>query len=154
MGVKLGRCEWLRLPGPNEACFYLRRYQMLKCAVGGSATFNVNQAAAFQFGAVILRQNPSGEVADHYPTSRAPRGCTTASCLCVACAPARPTWVGVKLAFSLSPAEAFSAPTLPRECGMASLFLFGLVWFFVLFFLACLSWCGFVFWLVCFGVVF
>ena len=50
MGVKLGRCEWLRLPGPNEACFYLRRYQMLKCAVGGSATFNVNQAAHFNLG--------------------------------------------------------------------------------------------------------
>ena len=65
--------------------------------------FQCESSCAFQIGAVILRQNPSGEVADHYPTSRAPRGCTTASCLCVACAPARPTWVGVKLAFSLFP---------------------------------------------------
>ena len=129
MGVKLGRCEWLRLPGPNEACFYLRRYQMVKCAVGGSATFNVNQAAAFQIGAVILRQNPSGEVADHYPTSRAPRGCTTASCLCCLCTSA--THMGGREA-SVFSFPVVPAPARPRELKWLSVFIrFGMVFSFL-----------------------
>ena len=56
---------------------------------------------------------------------------------CVACAPARPTWVGAKLAFSLFP-QFLLPPALENWNGLV--FLFCLAWFFRFCFLACLSW--------------